>query len=130
MACTIVGDSIAVGVGHYRGDCALHAKSGISTRGWLDKWGGLEVADGLVIISLGSNDSARGEQELEALIKVREKFLTKAVIWILPAIKPRIRELIKGIALDYGDQVLEMHHLSPDHVHPRSEGYRELARSF
>jgi len=50
------------------------------------------------------------------------------VFWILPAIKPEIRNVVREVADMHGDLIVPIEHLSPDGVHPTTYEYEELAR--
>ena len=129
LDCLIVGDSIAVGISQVRTECVSYSKSGINSKNWLDKnIQNTPLQAKTVIISLGSNDHKyiKTESELQTI-----RQLTKAdrVYWILPAIKPDIREIVKKVAAQNGDVVLErpIKHMSADGIHPTGKGYKELA---
>ena len=128
-----MGDSIAVGTATFRPECSVWAKTGISSKGWVNRyiegsfgWSDSEFSSDVIIISLGSNDSRWINSE-EKLRKVRISARAKRVYWILPANKPDIQEIIKKIAVEYGDEVLPIPKLSADGVHPTIQGYKELA---
>jgi lysophospholipase L1-like esterase len=129
LDCLIVGDSIAVGISQVRTECVSYSKSGINSKNWLDKnIQNTPLQAKTVIISLGSNDHkyVKTESELQTI-----RQLTKAdrVYWILPAIKPDIQEIVKKVAAQNGDVVLErpIKHMSADGIHPTGKGYKELA---
>jgi lysophospholipase L1-like esterase len=128
--CLIVGDSIAKGVSDIRKDCVAYVQSGISTHDWLHKFRDKQLFGKTVVISLGSNDLASMRHEREDLEYLRSSISADHVLWILPAIKPHIGDIITQIADNYGDTVLEMVKLSPDGVHPTGKGYKEIANKF
>jgi lysophospholipase L1-like esterase len=126
--CLIVGDSIAVGTHQFKPECAVYAKGGLNSKQFVDKnIQHFPLQAKTVIISLGTNDHKYIKTE-EELHNVRE--LTKAdrVYWILPAIKPNIQEIVKKVALEYGDTVLPITKLQPDGIHPSWAGYKEIAK--
>ena len=130
MSCIIIGDSIAHGVADIRKDCKSYTQSGISTLGWSHKWlKKIDFVADSVFISLGSNDQyGNFEDTVDELYKIRREIGEgRNVIWVLPAIKPWIQDIIVEIAYDYGDTVLQMTKLSSDHVHPTMRGYKALA---
>jgi lysophospholipase L1-like esterase len=126
LECLIVGDSIAVGTATARPECVAYAKGGINSYQWLNKnIDKTPLTAKIVIISLGSNDHKYVKTENE-LRTIRQ--LTKAdrVFWILPAIKPDIREIVRKVAAENGDTVLPITRLQKDGVHPSWAGYKEL----
>jgi lysophospholipase L1-like esterase len=79
-----------------------------------------------VIISLGSND-LKHMNTREELQKTRAKVKGHRVFWILPAIKPHIQQIVRDIAKEHNDTVLEISNLQADKIHPSFQGYKELA---
>jgi lysophospholipase L1-like esterase len=127
--CLIIGDSIAVGTKQFRPDCVAVAKGGINSWQWRRQYlegdkGNLPLAETL-IISLGSNDH-KGVKTREEISAIRSKVLAKRVYWILPAIKPEIQDIVREVALGFGDTVLPITRLQPDGIHPSWAGYKEL----
>lgn len=128
--CLIIGDSIGYGISNIRKDCVAYVESGINSRDWNRKFMNRPMGAKVVVISLGSNDY-RGIKTREELEYIRSAVdSADRVLWILPAIKPAIRDLIIAIAENYGDDYLEMVSLSPDGVHPTPGGYRAIAKQF
>lgn len=128
--CLIIGDSIAVGTKQFRPDCVAFAKGGINSWQWRKQYlegdqGALPSAETL-IISLGSNDH-KGVNTKAEIAKIRAAVSAKRVYWILPAIKPEIQDIVREVALGFGDTVLPITRLQPDGVHPSWAGYKELA---
>ena len=128
--CLILGDSLAVGVAQHLPQCEMVAKVGINTDQMLRRsthW----ISD-TVIISLGSNDSFPIYIEFDILRKFRKTIESKRVFWILPNNNGAARAIIQEIAKDYGDFLIDAKHYdrSPDHVHPTTKGYREIAKSI
>ncbi len=125
--CLILGDSIAVGTHQARPECVAYAKGGWNTWQWNRDYLKNHLSAKTVIISLGSNDH-KGVRTKAELQRIREKVGTNArVFWILPAIKPDIQEIVKQMAVEYGDTVLPITRLQKDGVHPSWAGYKELA---
>ena len=129
MSCIIVGDSIGVGVAEIRKDCTSYVKSGINSHDWNKRYYNKQLFASTVVISLGSNDykGIRTREELEYL---RHSVVADRVLWILPAAKENIRDIIMMIADNFGDDILEIRDVSPDGVHPTPRGYRGIAKQF
>jgi lysophospholipase L1-like esterase len=125
LDCLIIGDSIAVGTQQFRPECVAYATGGINTKQWNTKYNKTMTAR-TVIISLGSNDHA-GINSFQELMKVRQKVDAEHVFWILPAIKPEVRDIVQLIAVNYGDTVLPINRLQADKIHPSWSGYKDLA---
>jgi len=80
-----------------------------------------------VLISLGLNDTD-DMATLENLRRVRTSVHAKRVFWLLPGIKPRAREAIRTVAVEYDDFLVDSRfEVGADHVHPAVAGYRFLA---
>ena len=127
LDCFIVGDSIAIGTSYFRPECALIARSGISSKGWVDRnIGKMPLQAKTVIISLGSNDTTK-MKSAEEFHTIRAMTKADRVFWILPANKPDVRDILKSVAEYYGDTVLPINSLEKDGVHPTTSGYKELA---
>jgi lysophospholipase L1-like esterase len=133
MSCLIIGDSIAQGVAEIRKDCRSYTQVGISTLGWSKKWlEKIDLVSDTVFISLGSNDKyGRFEDVADELYHIRADIgYDHKVIWVLPAIKPWIQDLIMEVSYEYGDTVIQMVGLSKDGVHPTIKGYKALAKEI
>jgi len=128
--CMILGDSIAVGTHQFRPECVVYARGGINSWQWrkeyLERDQGNNLVAETMIISLGSNDH-KGVKTLEEISKIRLAVRAKRVFWILPAIKPDIQNMIREVAVGFGDTVLPITRLQPDGIHPSWAGYKELA---
>ena len=125
LECMILGDSIAIGTKVHLSRCEAVAESGISSKGFNHKYGSADTKAGYVIISLGSNDhrNIKTKQELEAL---RSKIVSSKVYWIVPAIKPHVQEVVRQVAKDNNDSIIEIKHLQEDKVHPTAKGYKQI----
>ena len=128
--CMIIGDSIAKGVSDVRKDCIAYVQSGINSRDWYRKFYDKPMGGRTVVISLGTNDPEKMDT-FEHLKTVRSMVdHADRVLWILPPIKPHVREIVMKMADNYGDDVLELAQLSADGVHPTEKGYRAIAKEF
>jgi len=125
LECMIVGDSIGVGISHIRKDCVSTAVGGINSWQANQYKENSSIRAKTVIISLGSNDHAGVNTEKE-LRKLRANTIADRVYWILPAIKPEIREIVIRVADDWKDTVLPITQTT-DTVHPTRKNYVELA---
>ena len=132
LECLILGDSLAVGVGQVRTECATYAKSGINSYDYVNRHilntGGNNQAKS-IIISLGSND-LKNINTFEELDTLRQVVKADRVFWILPAIKDEKRKVVRQVADKYNDTVIDSrkHEISPDGVHPTYQGYKSIAR--
>lgn len=127
LDCFIIGDSIALGTAHFRPECAVMARSGISSKGWVDKnITRLPINSKTVIISLGSNDT-KNIKSAEEFHTIRTMTKADRIFWILPANKPEVHDIVKSVAEYYGDTVLPITKLEKDGVHPTVAGYKDLA---
>ena len=130
MDCLVLGDSIAVGLSNYRKDCVSISKGGITSKGWsvsyIDR-PALNMNDfNTAIISLGTNDGDNIET-YEFLTEIRSVVSAKAVFWIMPAVKPRIQNIVLKVARQHGDRIVYIKDLSKDGIHPSGNGYKWLA---
>ena len=133
LECLILGDSLAVGLGQIRTECATYAKSGINSYDYVNRHilhtGGNTSAK-TAIISLGSNDlkNINTYYELDTL---RQLVKADRVYWILPNIKETKRRAVGLVAEKYKDNVIDTrnHNVSPDKVHPTYKGYKSIAEN-
>jgi len=125
--CMILGDSIAVGTARERPECVAYTKGGWNSWQWNKDYIHHDLKANTVIISLGSNDHV-GVRTLWELQKLRNKVQGQRVFWILPAIKPDVQNIVRLVAKDYNDTVLEIPNLQKDKVHPSWAGYKKLAQ--
>ena len=79
-----------------------------------------------MIISLGTNDPTN-VNTFKELLALRQNIDAKQVFWILPPIKPEVQDIVRIIAKNYKDTILEIPELSKDKVHPTYNGYKKLA---
>ena len=132
LECLILGDSLAVGVGQVRTECATYAKSGINSYDYVNRHilntGGNNQAKS-IIISLGSND-LKNINTFEELDTLRQLVKADRVYWILPAIKESKRQAVQQVAKKHKDFVIDarQHSLSADGVHPTGKGYKAIAK--
>ena len=128
IECLIMGDSIAVGVSQFRPDCASYSQSGITSAGWVDKWGQYPEPAKITVISLGANDYII--DTMPNIQKLRANVKTDKVIWLLPRQErvPKAFDAVYELAGRYGDRVIQRPpQVSPDGIHPTDEGYKWLA---
>jgi len=128
IACYILGDSIAVGIGQYRPECTVEAEVGINSQTYMQHFGfRLRQAD-RVIISIGTNDYPGVNSELE-IAALRNSIDADSVIWILPnkVLRPQQRKIVLAIAKKNDDNVIDIPKsiLTEDGIHPNN--YRVLA---
>src|SRR5262245_36459574 len=119
-SCAVVGDSIAVGAGHYMRACKVNAKIGISSKAVIAR---VDPSAAVNVVSAGSNDP--DSPGLRANLE-RIRARARRVIWILP-INARPRAAVQNVAAEHGDAVVSFARAA-DRVHPRSEA--TLARSI
>ena len=131
LECLILGDSLAVGVGQIRKECATYAKSGINSFDYVNRHvlhtqGNTSAKT--VIISLGSNDTAK-INTFEELDSLRQLVNADRVYWIVPNIKEDKRRAVLAVADRYKDFVIDarQHDTSLDRVHPTYKGYKTMA---
>ena len=129
--CAILGDSIAVGISMYMHHCTVEARVGINSIAWNRSFLVQNISADHVIISLGSNDWSPTLTR-RALFVMRSHITAGRVTWIIPAIKPDIRDVIERIALHNGDGMIDLLPLprGPDHVHPTGTGYAMIAKEL
>jgi lysophospholipase L1-like esterase len=126
IPCLVLGDSIAVGVGHQLPECRTEAHVGISSTQLLREPDLTTHAD-KVVISLGANDG-NSPQTLSNLIDLRQSVQAKVVYWLMPAITPAARQAVRQVANRFGDRIIDTApFVGPDRLHPTGQGYRQLA---
>lgn len=131
LECMVIGDSIAVGVSHFRKECTTIAKSGINSTNWNKVYFDRIQPSKSIIISLGSNDY-QGINTYENLLKLRKKISDSKVYWIMPNehIKRIARKDVERVAIEFGDHMIErpLKMMSPDGIHPTYAGYEDIAK--
>ena len=121
-----MGDSLAVGVGHFRPECETVARVGITSDRYVETLLVPHQA-AIAIISLGVNDGWQ-DDTIANLRLVRSEVAGARVIWLLPGINVRARRAIHQVAAEHGDRVVETGRFAGrDHLHPSGEGYEILA---
>ena len=126
VPCLILGDSLAVGVGQARPECATIAEVGINSGRYLQTRHGARHAR-TVVISLGVNDSLDMET-LGNLRQVRRGVSADTVFWLIPGIHPRARDAVRSVAQEYRDRIIEVAPFAgSDRIHPDRAGYAKLA---
>jgi hypothetical protein len=131
--CLIIGDSIAVGLGHARPECVTIARLGITSERWVRGFGSnpfyKDDTYKVAIISLGTNDYRNMTSEM--LYLIRKEVKASKVIWLLPSysLKPIQRTIITELANEFKDKVLDItDHIGRDGIHPSSmEEYKKIA---
>ena len=128
IPCVLLGDSIAVGVGHFRPECETIAQVGITSSRFISTMlPTSNVAVDSAVISLGVNDDETVDT-LENLRVVRARVTAATVFWLLPGLKPQVREMILEVARESGDRVIDTApEAGRDHLHPTGAGYQRLA---
>ena len=126
LECLILGDSIAVGVSHFRPECVTYATVGINSRKFVDNHIAGNLTADTVVISLGSNDT-KNIQTLKELFALRQVVDAKRVYWILPANKQTAKEAVSIVADKFEDKAVQIDALSKDLVHPTFKEYKRLA---
>jgi hypothetical protein len=119
-SCAIIGDSIAVGVGHVIEECLTDAKGGIPS---IDVIARVHPVD-VLFVSAGSNDPRN--PELEGNLKTIRAKASATVVWIEP-VAPTAAAAVKRVAAAHDDPVVQFEPGS-DGVHPKS--YDELAMAL
>ncbi len=122
MSCAVIGDSIAVGVASTMPECEQYPQIGLSAAAYVQRMS-CHRAD-LAVISLGSNPGASDETYL----RIVRRCQTGRVVWLLPP--ARDRELVRAIAAEYGDAVIDVREggATADRIHPSGAGYSLLAQ--
>ncbi len=129
LECLILGDSIGVGISHYRKECVAYVKSGINSDRFLKTYPIPSEHSRTPIISLGTNDTSLVDT-YENLHKLRLKVHTDRVVWIVPskALKSSQNATVKRLAREFGDSTISItsNQLSADKIHPTGSGYKAL----
>lgn len=125
LECLILGDSVAVGTAQARPECVSYSKGGWNTWQWNRDYLNKDLSAKTVIISLGSNDHSGVNTRIE-LQKIRKKIQAEKVVWIMPAIKPYVQEIVESVARENKDTIIQIPYLSKDGIHPSSKGYKKI----
>lgn len=127
LDCLIMGDSIAVGTKMFMKECADYAKGGITSHGWLKRYGNNDLSANSVIISLSTNDWEKADTAAK-LREIRRKVKASKVYWIEPnpESKPQAVSHVNQIAKEFGDIVIRTSRWQKDKIHPSWQGYKEL----
>ena len=134
LECLIMGDSIAVGIGMNRPDCATIAQVGITSQKWLSSYKQHPTFTRpykIAVISLGTNDFKN--TTAESLYDIRIKTKADMVVWILPSatLKPTQRVIIKEIANEFKDKTIDISQfIGHDGIHPHWKGYQSIAQQL
>jgi lysophospholipase L1-like esterase len=124
--CLILGDSLAVGIGQYRPECHTVALTGITSGRYVQTLL-TPQAGTTAVISLGVNDSDDANT-VANLRRVRAAIHARRVFWLLPGIKPRARDAVRAVAVEFDDFLVDTRfEAGADHLHPSGAGYRFLA---
>ena len=128
LDCLIIGDSIAVGTHQFRPECAVYAKSGITSLGWNKRYGTQDLSAESVIISLSTNDWEKADT-YSMLMNIRTKITSKRVFWIEPNRESKFDAVqhVRRVAKQFGDTVIVNTRWQPDKIHPSGAGYKSIA---
>jgi hypothetical protein len=124
MDCTVIGDSIAVGVSQHM-KCELMAQVGraTSSQASMMKW----VNKDVVVISLGSNDPT-SPTLLQDLRSVRARVVAEKVVWLVPYHRGAASAVYR-VAEERRDAIVDLRIFpTKDRVHPSD--YREVTRDI
>lgn len=125
LPCLVIGDSIAVGVGHTLPECRTEARVGINSQQFVHEMLTPQNAN-TVVISLGVNDGPSA-YTIPNLLRVRETVRGRKVYWLLPPHHEYARVAIRTVAARFGDWMIDCTpEAGPDGLHPTGAGYREL----
>ena len=130
LDCLIIGDSIAVGTKMFMPQCADYAKGGITSHGWLKRYGTNNLSATSVIISLSTNDWERADTTAK-LREIRGKVKASRVFWVEPnsESKPDAVAHVNQVAREFGDTVIRTTRWQKDKIHPSWAGYKELVNA-
>ena len=128
LECIVLGDSIASGVGQARPECETVARVGITSGTYINELFPLAPhAARTAVISLGVNDDGSVDT-IDNLRQVRGSINVGSAVWLLPGLKENVRDAIRTVAAEYGDQLVDTRpYVGPDHLHPGGAGYRTIA---
>ena len=127
LDCLILGDSIAVGTQRYMNECQVVARKGINSKNFNRDYINNYKAKS-VIISLGSNDH-QGVDTKKELEKLRNRVDPNSkVFWIVPANNIDVQDIVKLIAEQNHDTIVNIKKTELDGVHPSWTGYRDIVK--
>lgn len=133
LECLVIGDSIAVGISHFRKECVTYARTGWTSSQWNKQYlqaFNAQLPVKSLIISLGTND-CKNNNTVAELNKIRENVPPGTrVFWVLPPKAKLVqREMVRGVAEIWGDTWLSVPDtaLARDKIHPTNAGYRSIA---
>lgn len=121
--CSIVGDSLAVGVAQHLRRCRRNAKVGLASNQIARRI--KPTPESIVVVSAGSNDPASPDLAAN-LRRIRGRSMGRRIVWIAPA-DPRAARIVTQIAAEHEDAVVQARSvpIGRDGVHPRN--YARLA---
>jgi len=127
MHCTIVGDSLAVGVAAVAPYCDSRALPGIGSGDFLRRYA-WSISGGQVLISLGANDGPNATT-VQNLTLLRGRIAARQVFWLLPGQSPRARGAISAVARAFGDRMIDTTRVvGPDGIHLPRVAYQAIAQ--
>ena len=117
--CTVIGDSVAVGIGQALGGrCQVRARVGA---GATEAGSWASASGGLLIVALGSNGPTPAAlQQVVQGIGARASQSGQRVVWILPVREPN-RSIVARIAASRGEPALT-YAPGRDGIHPQAYG--------
>lgn len=117
VACAVIGDSIALGVGESMRFCTTVATKGIGSQAISMRTPGTNGAR--VVISAGANDPLNPALE-ENLETIRSRASASRVVWNAPR-HPRAGGIVARVAARHGDRVVSLYAIpTRDGTHPVS----------
>lgn len=123
--CLFIGDSIAAIVQPFKPECGVVAAASLSSVAFNVRYHHQRFEAKTVVISLGTNDQLYAVTRDE-LMFLRERVSADRVVWIMPPIKPAIRDIVRSVAGRHGDGIVEIPSLQSDRVHPDMAGARGI----
>lgn len=121
--CTIIGDSLAVGIAEHLRRCRRNARVGLPSDQIARRT--RPTPRSIVVISAGSNDAASPDLAGN-LRRIRRRSMGSRIVWIAPT-DPRAARIVAQVAAEHEDAVVQARSvpLGHDGVHPRD--YARLA---
>ncbi len=127
MHCTILGDSLAMGVAAAAPHCESRTVLGIGSAEFLRRlsW---SVSGDRVLISLGAND-ARDAATVQNLARLRGRVTARQVFWLLPGQSANGRRAISAVARAFGDVIIDtVGVVGPDGIHLPRLAYQAIVQ--